>query len=300
MALWKNDDEMFALMKEKLYTPVVGDILDQMGYKHQFLPANIRPLAAQVPTAPYILPGETEDKRLKLAGYACTVLENDVFEEPAKPFGYMTEALDDLKPNEIYIATGAHNSALWGELLTACGKARGAVGAVLDGYTRDTPKVIEQNFSVFCTGTWAQDSSVRTYVFQWRCPIEIGQVTIHNGDIVFDDIDGVLIIPKEIAPEVLEKALIKASTEKTMRKAIEDGMMVTDALRAILLDQPRAPAGVKQNVAFLVGAGGGKLPAPVKTACLGAVKGLCQCQRAGGGAQPLTARLHIHVVGQHP
>ena len=131
MAMWKNDDEMFALMKEKLYTPVVGDILDQMGYKHQFLPASIRPLAAQVPTAPYILPGETEDKRLKLAGYACTVLENDVYEYQAqKPFGYMTEALDDLKPNEIYIATGAHNSALWGELLTACGKARGAVGAV--------------------------------------------------------------------------------------------------------------------------------------------------------------------------
>ena len=154
MAMWKNDDEMFALMKEKLYTPVVGDILDQMGYKHQFLPASIRPLAAQVPTAPYILPGETEDKRLKLAGYACTVLENDVYEYQAqKPFGYMTEALDDLKPNEIYIATGAHNSALWGELLTACGKARGAVGAVLDGYTRDTPKVIEQNFPVFCTGT---------------------------------------------------------------------------------------------------------------------------------------------------
>ena len=71
----------------------------------------------------------------------------------------MTEALDDLKPNEVYVATGAHNSALWGELLTACAKARGAVGAVLNGYTRDTPKVIEQNFPVFCTGTWAQDSS---------------------------------------------------------------------------------------------------------------------------------------------
>ena len=97
MAMWKNDDEMFALMKEKLYTPVVGDILDQMGYKHQFLPASIRPLAAQVPTAPYILPGETEDKRLKVAGYACTVLENDVFEYPEdKPFGYMTEAQRDL------------------------------------------------------------------------------------------------------------------------------------------------------------------------------------------------------------
>ena len=75
MAMWKNDDEMFALMKEKLYTPVVGDILDQMGYKHQFLPASIRPLAAQVPTAPYILPGEEAPEggwlRLHRSGKRC-------------------------------------------------------------------------------------------------------------------------------------------------------------------------------------------------------------------------------------
>ena len=49
MAQWNDDKELFDLMKEKLYTPVVGDILDQMGYKHQFLPAAIRPLEALVP-----------------------------------------------------------------------------------------------------------------------------------------------------------------------------------------------------------------------------------------------------------
>ena len=96
MAMWKNDEEMFALMKEKLYTPVVGDILDQMGYKHQFLPAQIRPLAALAPVQAYIK-GDGEDNRLKLAGFACTILENDVFEEPKKPFGYLTEALDQLR-----------------------------------------------------------------------------------------------------------------------------------------------------------------------------------------------------------
>lgn len=227
MPVWKNDEEMFTLMKEKLYTPVVGDILDQMGYSHQFLPASIRPLASQVPTA--LITPNPGDHWMKLAGHACTVLENDVFGIPKKPFGYMTEALDQLRPNEIYIATGAHNSALWGELLTASAKARGAVGAVVDGYTRDTPMVLEQNFPVFCSGTWAQDSSIRTYVFDYRCDIQIGQVTIHDGDIVFGDVDGVLIIPKEIAEEVIEKALKKAATEKTMRKAIEDGMLVTDA-----------------------------------------------------------------------
>ena len=209
----KDPKAMFALMKEKLYTPVVGDILDAMGYTHQFLPPNIRPLKDD----------------MKLAGFACTILEHDVFGPQKKPFGLLTEALDQLKEDEIYVATGAHNSALWGELLTASAKARGAVGAVVDGYSRDTAMVLEQNFPVFCSGTWAQDSSIRTYVFDYRCDIEIGQVTIHDGDIVFGDVDGVLIIPRAIAEEVIEKALQKAATEKTMRKAIEEGMLVTDA-----------------------------------------------------------------------
>ena len=227
MPQWKTDAEMFTLMKEKLYTPVIGDILDQMGYNHQFLPASIRPLASQVPAA--LITAVKGENWMKLAGFACTVLENDVYSMPKKPFGYMTEALDQLKPNEIYIATGAHHSALWGELLTASAKARGATGAVLDGYTRDTAMVLEQDFPVFCSGTWAQDSSIRTYVFDYRCDIEIGQVTIRDGDIVFGDVDGVLIIPREIAGEVIEKAVVKASTEKTMRRAIENGMPVTDA-----------------------------------------------------------------------
>lgn len=229
--MWKNTDEMLALIREKLYTPVVGDILDQMGYNHQFLPSSIRLLISQVPYRDYVPPDETENRLMKVVGFAMTVLENDIYQQPEKPFGYMTEALDDLRPNEIYVATGAHHSALWGELLTASARARGAVGAILDGYIRDTPKVLEQNFPVFCSGTWAQDSSIRTYVFDWRCPIEIGQVTIRDGDLIFGDIDGVLVIPQDIAQEVIARALEKAATEKTMRKAVEGGMLVTEAFR---------------------------------------------------------------------
>ena len=119
MGRWKNDAELFELMRERLYTPVAGDILDAMGYSRQFLPAYIMPLRDE----------------MKLAGRACTVLEQNVFEPQKKPFGLLTEALDQLKRDEVYLATGAANSALWGELLTATAKARGAAGAVLDGYT---------------------------------------------------------------------------------------------------------------------------------------------------------------------
>lgn len=227
MARWKNDEELFELIRRKLYTPVVGDILDQMGYNHQFLPSSLRPLTALVP--PNMVENFQPDNRNKLVGWACTVLENDVFSAPKKPFGYLTEALDQLRPNEVYVATGAHNSALWGELLTATSRARGAVGAVIDGCTRDTPQVLEQNFPVFCTGCWAQDSSIRTYVCDYRCTIEIGQVTIHDGDLMFGDVDGVLVVPREIVEEVIEKALEKAAGEKLVRRAIEGGMSATDA-----------------------------------------------------------------------
>lgn len=214
MAMWKTEDEMFALMKEKLYTPVVGDILDTMGYVHQFLPQEVRPLSAD----------------MKLVGKAMTVLMIDVFGEQKKPFGLLTEALDQLEKNEIYIATGGtKRCAYWGELLTATARTKGATGAVVNGWHRDTPQVLEQNWPVFSCGCYAQDSSVRTQVVDFRCPIEIGQVTIHDGDLIFGDVDGVLVIPKQVADEVLEKSIEKAAGEKVVRKAIEEGMTATAA-----------------------------------------------------------------------
>ena len=139
-------------------------------------------------------------------------------------------ALDQLKENEIYIAAGGtKRCAYWGELLTAAARTRKASGAVVNGWHRDTPQVLSQNWPVFSCGCYAQDSSVRTQVVDFRCDIEIGQVRIHDGDLIFGDVDGVLVIPREAADEVLIKALKKAAGEKTVRKAIEDGMSATDA-----------------------------------------------------------------------
>ncbi len=209
-----SEKELFDVMKEKLYTPVVGDILDGMGYMHQFLPPYIRPMKDE----------------MKIAGKAMTVLMIDVFGPQEKPFGRLCECLDQIQENEIYICTGGtKRCAYWGELLTATAKTRGGNGAVIDGYHRDTPKVLEQNWPVFSTGCYAQDSSVRTQVVDYRCQIEIGQVTINDGDYIFGDVDGVVIIPKEVAPQVIEEALEKASKEKGLRKAVEGGMPVTKA-----------------------------------------------------------------------
>jgi 4-hydroxy-4-methyl-2-oxoglutarate aldolase len=118
---------------------------------------------------------------------------------------------------------------MWGEILTATAQSRGAVGAVVDGYHRDTTKVLGQGFPVFSHGNYAQDSSIRTIVHDFRTPVEIGGVHVTPGDLVVGDIDGVLIIPQDVEAEVLEAAVVKASTENLVRAAIEGGMSSTEA-----------------------------------------------------------------------
>jgi regulator of RNase E activity RraA len=102
---------------------------------------------------------------------------------------------------------------------------------VIDGFHRDTPKVLEQNWPVFSRGRYAQDSSVRTAVADFRCAIEIGGVWVEPGDLVFGDLDGVVIVPRALEQEVISRALEKARGEKVVRKAIEGGMKATEAFR---------------------------------------------------------------------
>lgn len=213
---WNSDSELFAVVVRELYTPVVGDILDELGFAHQFLPQPIQPMCGE----------------MKLAGRAMPVVMVDVFGKQKKPFGLLTEALDQLQPGEIYLAAGGDmRCAYWGEILTATAKKRGAVGAVINGFHRDTPKVLEQNWPVFSRGRFAQDSAVRTQVVNFRCQIEVGQVTVHPGDLVFGDLDGVVIVPKAVEAEVIERALVKARGEKLVRKEIEAGLSSTAAFK---------------------------------------------------------------------
>jgi regulator of RNase E activity RraA len=211
---WNTDAELVEVFKKELYTPVVGDILDELGYYHQFLPAPVQPLRL------------TD----KVVGRAMPVLMIDVYGPQKKPFGKLTEALDQLQPGEIYIASGgAMRCAYWGEILTATAKKRGAVGAIVNGYYRDTLMVMEQDWPVFSRGRFGQDSAVRTQVADYRCDIEIDGVWVKPGDLIFGDLDGVLVIPKAVEEEVIVRALKKARSEKLVRKEIDNGMSSTEA-----------------------------------------------------------------------
>ncbi len=219
---WKTDSELFALAKRELFTAVVGDIMDTIGLQQQFLSPKIRPLHPDMVTI----------------GRAMTVLEADIEEVVAagheelleKPFGLMLEALDDLKTDEVYVCAGASPSyALWGELMSIRAMQCGAVGAVTDGYSRDTNGILDVKFPTFSYGPYAQDQAPRGKVVDFRIPLFLGEVEIQPGDILFGDIDGVCVIPRAAEEEVFSKSLEKARGEKTVREAIENGMSAKEA-----------------------------------------------------------------------
>ena len=223
--MWNNDDQLFALMRTRLFPAVVGDILDAMGLLKQFLSPGIRPLRSD----------------MVIAGRAMPVLETNCFAatEPdgqlpisRQPFGLLFQALDDLKAHEVYVATGcAPQFALWGGLMTTRALHLKAAGAVLDGYSRDTPEVLESGLPVFSYGGYAQDQGPRGKVVDYRVPVEINGVRIAPGDIVFGDLDGVLVIPRHAEEEAVRKALEKASTENKVRDAIQKGMSTVEAFK---------------------------------------------------------------------
>ena len=223
--MWRDDDELFALMRAKLFPAVVGDILDTMGCLHQFLAPQIRPLKADMVVIGRAMPV------LEANCFAATEPEGQS-ELSRKPFGLLFEALDDLKRNEVYVATGcAPQFALWGGLMTTRATHLKAAGAVLDGYSRDTPEVLELGLPVFSYGGYAQDQGPRGKVVDWRVGVEMNGVRIAPGDIVFGDLDGVLVIPRAAEEEAIRRALEKASTENRVRDAIRDGMSTLDAFK---------------------------------------------------------------------
>ena len=223
MKLWQSDEDLFVITRRELFTAVIGDVMDKLGFLHQFLPPQIRPLR--------------ED--MFVIGRAMPVLEADVFTEQfagsanplaTKSFGLMLEALDDLKPHEVYICTGASpRYALWGELMSTRARHLGAAGAVVNGYSRDTHGILRLDFPTFAYGPYAQDQGPRGKVIDFRVPLEIGQVRILPGDIVVGDVDGVCVVPQAAEEVVFTRALEKARGEKLVKQAIEGGMSAVEA-----------------------------------------------------------------------
>lgn len=206
---WENDTELFDMMEEQLYAAVISDALDAAGFREQTLRHTIRPLLPET----------------VVVGRAMPVLCLDVYEVPDEPYQQEIAAVDSLKQNDVLVCStnGSTRICFWGELLSTAARVRGARGAVIDGFIRDARQIMAMRFPIFTTGITPVDSNGRGEVVAYNVPIECGGVTVHPGDIVFGDADGVVIIPQAVETKVIAAALEKVNGENRTRDALREG-----------------------------------------------------------------------------
>jgi 4-hydroxy-4-methyl-2-oxoglutarate aldolase len=210
----RGDEVSLRILRERLYTAVVSDVLDRQGLLEQAMSARIRPL----------------EPRMRLVGRAHTVLTADIYQRPANPYEKEIASVDSLKPGDVMVAAtnGSERTCLWGELLSTAARARGAAGALIDGHTRDVARILEMGFPLFCTGFRPVDSSSRSIVVDYDCPVLCGGVMVSPGDVIFADIDGVVVIPQDRLEETVQAALEKVQAENSSRQMLEEGYLLRD------------------------------------------------------------------------
>ncbi|AWM40026.1 4-hydroxy-4-methyl-2-oxoglutarate aldolase [Gemmata obscuriglobus] len=199
----------------KLYTPVVADVLDKLGFRNQSMNPRVRPLWPEA----------------KAAGFALTVQTVPAREQsPAQPYAGELAAADSLRRGDVLVVSESACS-FWGELLSTAATYRGCRGVVLDGPTRDSLAIREMGFPVFHVGFHPADSLGRLDVTAHNVPISCADVLVYPGDLILADHDGVVVVPNGVAEEVLRLAEEKVSGENLVRKALAGGMTTAEAFK---------------------------------------------------------------------
>ena len=180
-----------------------------MGYRNQAISNKINPL----------------NDETVIFGPAFTSIGTEVYSMPEDPLTAQCKVVDQLGEGEIYVLVtrGNYNCAVFGELFATAVKARKGAGVLLDGYARDLKALKEMDFPVFFRGKNPKTSKGRCEINECQIPVTMDGVAIRPGDYIFGDIDGTVIIPKEIADEVLEKALETIKKENVVRSILQNG-----------------------------------------------------------------------------
>src|SRR5438876_9156741 len=205
---------VYGPQQDLLYSAVLADVLDGLGHRRSALPADLRPLRPE----------------WRLFGRVATLSVVPVAVEPQQPYALELECIDALRPGDVLVATthGDRGSALWGELLSTAARAHGAVGVVLDGLTRDAARILDMDFPVFAAGLCPLDSKGRLDGIAHGQQIRIGDSTVRPGDYIFGDIDGVVVVPAELAEKVFPLALKKVTGENRVREELAQGRSVRE------------------------------------------------------------------------
>jgi regulator of RNase E activity RraA len=208
-----GSDSLLARL-DRLTVALAADVLDRLGLRAQVLSHGIRPVAGPERLAGVAFPIAAEADE--------TILDD--------PYEHELAAVDAVPPGAIVVlATGGYlDAAVWGELLTTCALARGAAGAITDGAVRDLAALRELGFPTYAAAVSANDSRGRITVRAWGSPVVCAGVAVAGGDLVLADADGVVVVPRDMAEEMLAAAEEKRDKEELARGLLAEGVSAAE------------------------------------------------------------------------
>lgn len=206
-------------LKKTLYSGILSDVLDMRGYRNQTIGGEIFPLQSD----------------MVILGPAFTSIGTEVYSMPEDPLTAQCKVVDQLGEDEVYVLVtrGNYNCALFGELFATAVLSRKGAGVLLDGWARDIKVLNEMKFPLFYRGNNPRTSKGRCEINECQIPVTMQGVTINPGDIIFGDIDGIVIIPKDIAESVIEEALKLIEKENKVRGMLDSGISLQQAYAAV-------------------------------------------------------------------
>ena len=201
----------------RCYSAVLMDVMDAMGYRTQCMNPAIRPLS---PT-------------MRAWGEAVTIYLEAVSEIPERPYQLEMEVIDDLKEGQIIVAqcNMGQVCALWGGLLSNAVIGRRGAGVVTDAPARDYDEIVALGFPVFCTGLTPYDSMGRLDGKERNIPIVCGGIRVCPRDLLYADVDGIVVVPQGIADEVIARAWEKVQGENKVREELRAGASVVETFQ---------------------------------------------------------------------
>lgn len=206
---------------ENFHSALINDITDEMGIDDNVIPGTrIRPVWSKEPTVGTAHTAQRVDIGYEPEGDdSSDAAENDFFQ-------YL-EATGD--GDFIVVAAPKDTEVgLWGEILSTVVQENGATGALIDGPTRDSTMIEEHEFPVWSDGHSAIESFGRVGFREWDVPVEVHDVTISPGDVVFADYQSIAVIDPDIVEEVIERGEEELETENKVRRDLRNGDSVTE------------------------------------------------------------------------
>jgi 4-hydroxy-4-methyl-2-oxoglutarate aldolase len=171
---------------------------------------------------------------MKLAGPAFTVFAVATPSQDEYIHNMRVGMLESMTPGCIQVRSTNHEkrSGQFGEISATAASAHGCVGAVVDGSTRDSNFLIDMGFPTFCRFRNPVEAFGRLMAIDYQVPIIVdgidGNLVVNPGDFVFGDNDGVVIVPKELTVQVIERAEAIRARENESRAAFKSGRSVKD------------------------------------------------------------------------